>query len=186
MSWSSVVERMRGFPFVLRESEEPRTHAAWSPAPSLLARNARYSLSSCVRLSVRPSQAGIVSKRLDESSWFSEWRLPSIYSTLCYKEIWVSPKIKVFPLGVCRKLRTQRKFRHGKSIVLSTKLVVVVDGRVRWRHLYDDRRVAAIYYKSVNCNVNLFNSITSICCSTSFYSWQVFSTGMACGAVRLR
>ena len=56
LSWSSVVERMRGFPFVLRESAQPRTHAAWSRAPSLLARNAmlaRYSLSSCVRLSVR-------------------------------------------------------------------------------------------------------------------------------------
>jgi len=31
---------------------------------------ARYLLSSCVRLSVRLSQAGIVSKRLHESSWY--------------------------------------------------------------------------------------------------------------------
>ena len=45
-----------GFPFALRGSEQPCTHAAWSRAPSLLARDAmfaRYSLSSCVRLSVR-------------------------------------------------------------------------------------------------------------------------------------
>jgi len=39
------------------------------------------------------------------------------------------------------------------SIALSTTLVVVVvDGRVCWRHLYDNRRVVAVYYKSINCN----------------------------------
>jgi len=43
------------------------------------------------------------------------------------------------------------KFRHSKSIALSTTLVVV-DGRACWRHLYDSRRVVAVYYKSVNCN----------------------------------
>jgi len=36
---------------------------------------ARSLLSSCVRPSVCPSQAGIVSKRLDESSWVLAWRL---------------------------------------------------------------------------------------------------------------
>ena len=46
---------------------------------------ARYMLSSCVR----PSQAGTVSKRLDESSWFLTWRLPFIYHRLCCKEVWV-------------------------------------------------------------------------------------------------
>ena len=56
------------------------------------------------------------------------------------------------PLELCPKIRTYRKFRHGKSMALSTKLVVVVDGRACWRHLYDDRRVVAVYYKSVNCN----------------------------------
>jgi len=44
------------------------------------------------------------------------------------------------------------KFRHGKSIALSTTLVVVVDGRACWRHLYDSRRVVAVYYQSENCN----------------------------------
>ena len=39
------------------------------------------------------------------------------------------------------------KFRRGRSIVLSTKLVVV-DGRACWRHLCDDRRIVAVYYKS--------------------------------------
>ena len=45
------------------------------------------------------SQAGIVSRQLDESSWFSAWRLPFTYPTLCYNEIWVSPKIVVLPSG---------------------------------------------------------------------------------------
>jgi len=93
--------------------------------------------------SVRLSQTGIVSKRVDESSCFLAWRFPPTHPTLCpcYEEIWVSPKIKVLS-----------KFHHGKSIALSTKLIVVVDGRVCWRHLYDNRRVVAVYYKSINCN----------------------------------
>jgi len=46
-----------------------------------------------------------------------------------------------------------RKFRHGKSIALSTKLVVVVvDGRACWWFLHDNRRVVAVYYKSIICN----------------------------------
>jgi len=45
-----------------------------------------------VRLSVRLSQAGIVSKRLNESSWVLARGLPSTCPTLCYEEIWVSPK----------------------------------------------------------------------------------------------
>ena len=66
------------------------------PRDALLA---RYMLSSCVRLYVHLSQAGIVWKRLDESSWFLAWRLPSTYSTLCCKEICVSPKIRILPSG---------------------------------------------------------------------------------------
>jgi len=44
-----------------------------------------------------------------------------------------------------------RKFRRGKSIALSTNKLVV-DGRACWRHLYDNQRVVAVYYKSVNCS----------------------------------
>ena len=38
-------------------------------------------------------------------------------------------KLEYFPLDLCPKLRTFGQFRHGKSIALSTTLVVVVDGR---------------------------------------------------------
>jgi len=80
-----------------------------------------------VRLSVCPSQAGIVSKQLDESSWFLARRLPSTDPTLCCKEIWVSPKVRVVPCGTSSETPD---LKNGKSIGLSTKLVVVVvDGR---------------------------------------------------------
>jgi len=69
-------------------------------------------------------------------------------STLSCKEIRLSPKLKnslwdLVPNSGLRKLR------HNTSIALSTKLVD--DGRVCWRHLYDNRRVVAVYYKSINC-----------------------------------
>jgi len=71
-----------------------------------------------------------VSKRLEESRWFL-----ATYPTLRYKETWVSPKIRVLPSGTFPNSGL-KKFRHGKSIALSTKLVVVV----------------AVYYNSINCN----------------------------------
>jgi len=49
--------------------------------------------------SVRLSQTGVVSKRLDESSWVPAWRLSSTYPALCSKEIRVTPKIRVLPFG---------------------------------------------------------------------------------------
>ena len=48
-----------------------------------------YLLSSCVRLSVT---SGVLSKQLDESSWFFAWKLLFTYCTLCYKQSGVSPK----------------------------------------------------------------------------------------------
>jgi len=43
---------------------------------------------------VRPSRAGIVSKRLNGSSYVSAQTLPSAYLILCYEGIRVSPKNK--------------------------------------------------------------------------------------------
>ena len=60
--------------------------------------------------SVCPSQAGVVSKRPDESSWFLEWRPPSAYPTLSYKELWVSPKTKVLPSGTLSQTRDFEDF----------------------------------------------------------------------------
>jgi len=52
------------------------------------------------------SQVGVLSKRLNESSWFLAWDLLSAYPTLRYKEIQVCSKIRVHPLELCSKLRT--------------------------------------------------------------------------------
>ena len=84
-----------------------------------------------IRLSVRPS---VTSRYCIETTGRIELvlarRLPSICPTLCYKEIWVSPKIRVLPSGTLSQNTGLRKFRHGKSIALPTKLIaVVVDGQ---------------------------------------------------------
>jgi len=71
-------------------------------SPTFLPRNAmlaRYMLSSCARLSVGPLQASIVSKSLDELSWFLARRLSSTCPTLRYTEICVPPKIRILPGG---------------------------------------------------------------------------------------
>ena len=75
------------------------------------------------------------------------------------------------------------KFRRGTSIVLSmsTKLVVVVvDGRVCRRHLYDSRRVVAVYYKSVNCNLltPLRRFDLLLICYTTGYPRESFREGL--------
>jgi len=45
------------------------------------------------------SQAGVLSKRLNESGWFLAWQLPPTYPPLCYKEIRVPSTIRVLPSG---------------------------------------------------------------------------------------
>jgi len=45
------------------------------------------------------SQVDVLSKRMNESSWFLAWELHSTYPTLCYKEIHVPSKIRVLPSG---------------------------------------------------------------------------------------
>jgi len=46
-----------------------------------------------------------------------------------YKEIWKTSKTRVLPSGTLSEFSTYKKFRHDKSIEMSTKLVVVVDGQ---------------------------------------------------------
>ena len=64
--------------------------------------------------SVRLSQAGIVSKRLDKSSWSFVWMLPSTYPTLCCKEIWVSAKIRVLPSGALSRTPDFENFASAR------------------------------------------------------------------------
>ena len=75
----------------------------------------------CVCLSVSSWSCTEMTNRLS----LFEVGLSSTHPTLCHNEIRVSPKYKYFPLELCPKFWL-RKFRHGKWITLSTKLV---DGR---------------------------------------------------------
>jgi len=78
--------------------------------------------------------------------------LPSTYHTLCYEEIWVSPKIRVLLSGTLFQTPDLENFatasrsscEHNSSSSSST--VELVDDT------YTTVRVAAVYYKSINCN----------------------------------
>ena len=106
--------------------------------------HARYMLSY-----VRPSQAGIALTGPDESSWFLARKLPSTYPTLCCTETWVFPKIMVslLPFGTFVLNSGLRKFRHGKSVALSSAVELVDD-----TYICDNWRVVAVDYKSINCD----------------------------------
>ena len=74
-----------------------------------------------VCLSVCLSQIAV----LNESSWFLARELPFTYPTLCYKKIWVSPKMLYLNLELCPKLRIIEKISAShidRRKVLSTEL----------------------------------------------------------------
>ena len=73
----------------------------------------------CHRVSVCPSGRhkpvlGVVSKRMDETSSVLAWRLPSTISTVCCKEILVSPKT------VCQTLDLANFARQIDRVVNKT------------------------------------------------------------------
>ena len=89
---------------------------------------------------------------------------PAASPTLYYKVIWVSPKIGVFPSGTLFLTPDLKKISPRKSIALSTKLVAVVVGL---RHVYDNRRVVAVSYKSINSNAltQLLRIVVDLLCN---------------------
>ena len=99
------------------------THSASQPPlilPDAMSVRVQLRHGVCVCLSVCVSQVGVLSKRMDGSSWLLAWRLLSTYLTLCYRDIPVSGKIKVgyFPFLLNFVLNVRyRKFRHSISIV---------------------------------------------------------------------
>jgi len=92
---------------------------------------AAYVMTLClsVCLSVCLSQAGVLSKRLNRSGWYSTRRLPSAYPTLllCFKEIWVPSKQGYFPLEHCPTLNLADFFRYGMST--DTSVLIYFDRR---------------------------------------------------------
>jgi len=95
------------------------------PRDAVLAQVVAMALCLSVCLSVCQSEVGVLSKRLNESDWFwhGSFLRPILY-TLCYKEVQVLPKIRVLSSETFLSPNSGlRKFRHGKSIALSTTLV---------------------------------------------------------------
>jgi len=92
-------------------------------------------------ISVRPCLSQVLSsiETAERTELVLGRELPSTYPTLCHEKIIVPPKIRVLPSGTLSHNMDLKKFRHGKSMVLSTKLVTVelVD------HTYDGQSVVA-------------------------------------------
>jgi len=105
-----------------------------------------------VRLPVCLSQVGIVSKRLDRSSWFLVWMIRSTYPTLYFKEIRLSPKLRHLELCPTLLLWTLENFAtvSRSSCQQNSSTVELVD------HTYDGRCVVAwvtlVHYTSVDSN----------------------------------
>ena len=88
---------------------------------------ARYMLSSRVRLSVHSS---VTNRYCIETTGrielVSAWRLSSTYPKLCHKEIYELSQNLGTSIWDFVPNSGLRKFCHGKSIALSTTLIVVV------------------------------------------------------------
>jgi len=85
----------------LKAEQETRlktTRSRFSPARRYASAGTSHGPVS-VCLSVCLSQVGVLSKRLNESSWFLARELHLTYPTLCYKKIQVPSKIRVLPSG---------------------------------------------------------------------------------------
>ena len=135
----------------------PSTQLLWLFLPRD-ATLARYMLSTCVRPSFRPFVGLSFASRccMEKAGRIELGFGTDAFFHLSYTVLWLSnfrylQKLGYLP-GDFVPNSGLRKYCHGKSIALRTTLVVVVDGRACWRHLYDSRRVVAVYYKSINCN----------------------------------
>ena len=116
---------------------------------------ARHVLSSRVRLSVRPSfcHKPVLYRNdwTNPPSWFLACGLPSTYPTLCCEDIWISSKISILASGTLSRTADLEKFAAASRS--RCQQLVVIDSPVCRQHLYDNRRVVAVYYKSVNCSI---------------------------------
>jgi len=125
---------------------------------------ARYRLSLCVRLFVRLlvrlAQAGVVSKRLDESSWF--WH-GGFLSPIPHCVIRTFVVLRLLPSGTLSQTPDLENFatasRSRCQQNSSSSTVEFVDDTY------------TIIYKSINCNPNFFTSICYGFCGTiCFYT----------------
>jgi len=108
-------------------------HARFLPRDAMIA---RYMLLSCVRLSaVCPSQVGSPIETTGRIELVFGMEASLYLSHTTCKEIRVLPSGTLFQTPDLENFATE------------------VDGRACSPHLYDNRRVVAVYYKSINCNL---------------------------------
>jgi len=82
---------------------------------------------------------------------FWHWGLFPPISHCVIRKFGYLQKLGYFHLELCPELRTSKIFATA-SRSRCQQLVVVDDGRVCRRQQYDNRRVVAVYYKSIKCN----------------------------------
>ena len=117
MSFQRLSERVEGKsrpPKVIPQSrtggrETPITEFVMCSIAPVLAMD----LCLCQSVCVCPSQVGVLSKRLNESSWFLARELPLTY--LCYSEIQVPSKIRVLLSGTLLNFATA--YRSSKRVI---------------------------------------------------------------------
>jgi len=128
-----------------------------------------YYVSLCFYLRVNKDEYNIASKRLDESSWFLAQRLPSTYRTLCYKELSVSPKIRILPSGTlsqtsdlenCATASRSRCQQNSSSSLSTVEFVGDTYTAV------DESWLFTTTHKSVNCNPLTPFDLLKICRAT--------------------
>ena len=65
-----------------------------------------YVMAPCPSVCIRLSQVGVLSKRLNKSSWFLARELPSTYPTLFLRKFGYLQKLRYFSLELCTELWT--------------------------------------------------------------------------------
>ena len=121
----------------------------------------------------------VANPRIDDG-WRTEQKL-------CYREILVPSKLRELHSGMLSQTPDLGKFRRGKSMVLSTKLV---NGRACWPHLRRSTRrgwTYIVYYRSVDRNAQtplvpvvldlLYNLFLQLCSSWQDFDWHSASRG---------
>jgi len=137
-----------------------------------------------VCLSVCPSQAGIVSKRV-ESSWFLAWRLTP-YIPSCVIRRFVYPRIRVLPSGNLSRtpdfenFATASKSRCQQNLLSPSSVVELVDDTYM---TVDESWLFTTSRLTVTLLLHYFDLLW-ICCTVCFF--DEILTEIACRAVCLQ
>ena len=136
---------------------------------------ARYLLLS-VRPSVRPSQAGIVSKRLDKSSWLLARRFPATIPHCVIKKFGYLQKLRVLFCGTLSQTPDLDNFaranrsRCQQNSSMSSLTVEFVDDNYM---TIDESWLFTTGQSTVTLSLHNCDLLW-ICCTTCFYSRQDF------------